>query len=139
MGKFLCGVLAEWIGIIATIVITESITGFGILLLTLLPLPGLYFFLPILGAALNGTSSVLYGTVAEFVSPQQVPRAFGLFYTFVIAAAAVAPPLMGTVSDMIGVGDSIKLLGGIALTTLPLSLILSRQMGYMGRGQVGTP
>ena len=139
VGKFLCGVLAEWIGIIATIVITESITGFGILLLTLLPLPGLYFFLPILGAALNGTSSVLYGTVAEFVSPQQVPRAFGLFYTFVIAAAAVAPPLMGTVSDMMGVGDSIKLLGGIALTTLPLSLILSRQMGHMGRGQVGTP
>ena len=82
---------------------------------------------------------MLYGTVAEFVSPQQVPRAFGLFYTFVIAAAALAPPLMGIVSDMMGVGDSIKLLGGIALTTLPLSFILSRQMGHMGRGQVGTP
>jgi len=139
MGKFLCGVLAERIGIIATVVITESITGFGILLLTLLPLPGLHFFLPILGAALNGTSSVLYGTVAEFVSPQQVPRAFGLFYTFVIAAAAVAPPIMGTVSDLVGVGDSIKLIGGIALTTLPLSFILSRQMCHMNRGQVGTP
>ena len=126
-GKFMCGALAERIGVIATVVITECMTGFGILVLTILPLPHLYFFLPVLGIALNGTSSVLYGTVGDFVSPQRIARVFGLFYTFVIAAAAVAPPIMGLISDMLGVEESIRLIGWIALATVPLAFVLGRQ------------
>jgi FSR family fosmidomycin resistance protein-like MFS transporter len=127
VGKFMCGAVAERIGIIATVVITEGITGFGILLLTILTFPSIYFFLPVLGAALNGTSSVLYGTVADFVSPHRVARAFGLFYTFVIAAAAVAPPITGRVSEILGLDTSIRLIGWIALTTLPMAFVLARQ------------
>jgi len=127
VGKFICGVLAERIGIIATVVITECITGFGILLLTILPFPHIYFFLPVLGAALNGTSSVLYGTVADFVSPHRVARVFSLFYTFLFAAAAVASPIMGRISDLLGLEDSITLIGWIALSTVPMALVLSRQ------------
>ena len=133
VGKFMCGALAERIGIIATVVITESVTGFGILLLAVLPLPYIYLFLPFLGAALNGTSSVLYGTVADFIDPHRVARAFGLFYTFVIAAAAVAPPIMGRVSDMLGVDNSIRLVGWIALSTVPMAVVLSRQTIKLGR------
>jgi MFS family permease len=132
-GKFLCGALAERIGIVAAVVITEGITGFGILLLTVLHLPYIYLFLPVLGAALNGTSSVLYGTVADFVSPHRVARAFGLFYTFVIAAAAVAPPIMGRASDVLGLDNSIRLAGCIALGTIPLAILLSRQTVAAGR------
>ena len=128
VGKFVCGALAERIGIIASVVITEGITGCGIFLLTVLPLPYIYFFLPVLGVALNGTSSVLYGTVADFVDTHRVARAFGLFYTFVIAAAAVAPPIMGSVSDMLGVDDSVRMIGWIALSILPMAVVLSRQM-----------
>ncbi len=127
VGKFVCGALAERIGISPTIVITECITGFGILLLTVLSFPHIYFFLPVLGAALNGTSSVLYGTVADFVSPHRVARAFGLFYTFVISAAAVAPPIIGRASDMLGLDNSIRLIGWIALSTVPLAVFLSWQ------------
>ena len=127
VGKFMCGAVAERIGIIATVVITEGITGFGILLLTILTFPSIYFFLPVLGAALNGTSSVLYGTVADFVSPHRVARAFGLFYTFVIAAAAVAPPITGRVSEILGLDSSIRLIGWIALTTLPMAFVLAHQ------------
>lgn len=128
VGKFVCGALAERIGVIAIVVITESITGCGILLLTVLPIFYIYLFLPILGAALNGTSSVLYGTVADFVDTHRVGRAFGLFYTFVIAAAAVAPPIMGRASDLLGVYDSIRMNGLVALSTLPMAIVLSRQM-----------
>ena len=126
-GKFMCGALAERIGVIATVVITECMTGFGILILTVLPLPQLYFFLPVLGIALNGTSSVLYGTVGDFVNPHRIARVFGLFYTFVIAAAAVAPPIMGRISDMLGVEGGIRLIGWVALATVPLAFILARQ------------
>jgi MFS family permease len=137
-GKFICGVLAERIGIIATVVITEGVTGCGIFLLAILPLPYIYLFLPILGAALNGTSSVLYGTVADFVDPNKIARAFGLFYTFVIGSAAVAPPLMGRISDMLGVDDSIKLIGWIALTTIPMAIALSRQTIKLSREEQST-
>jgi MFS family permease len=92
-----------------------------------LPFPHIYFFLPVLGAALNGTSSVLYGSVGDFVSPQRIARAFGLFYTCVIAASAVAPPIMGRVSEMLGLDNSIRLIGWIALSTVPLALVLARQ------------
>ena len=126
-GKFMCGALAERIGVIATVVITECITGFGILILTVLPFPHIYFFLPVLGAALNGTSSVLYGTVGDFVSTHRIARAFGLFYTFVIAAAALAPPVMGRLSDMLGLDESIRLIGWIALATVPMAFVLARQ------------
>lgn len=128
IGKFLCGVLAERLGIIASVVITECITGFGILFLTILQLPHIYFFLPVLGAALNGTSSVLYGTVADFVSPHRIARVFGLFYTFVIASAAISPPIMGRISDMLGLDKSIRLIACIALLTVPMALALSHQM-----------
>ena len=117
----------ERIGIIATVVITECVTGFGILILAILPLPHIYFFLPVLGAALNGTSSVLYGTVADFVSPHRIARAFGLFYTFVIAAAAAAPPVIGWISDMVGLDNSIWLIGWFALSTVPMAAVLFRQ------------
>ena len=133
VGKFICGVLAERIGIITTVVITESITGGGIILLSILPLSYLYFFLPLLGAALNGTSSVLYGTVADFVDPSRIGRTFGLFYTFVEVAGAVTPPIMGVVSDMLGVEDSIRLLGLIALITVPMAVFLSKQMTRLNR------
>ena len=37
--------------------------------------------LPPLGAMLNGTSSVLYGTVPELVPAGRIEHAFALFYT----------------------------------------------------------
>ena len=132
-GKFMCGALAERIGVIATVVITEGITGFGLLLLTVLPFPHIYFFLPVLGVALNGTSSVLYGTVGDFVSSQRIARVFGLFYTFVIAASALAPPIMGWLSDTLGLDDSIRLMAWVALGTVPMAFILARQTAELKR------
>jgi hypothetical protein len=38
--------------------------------------------LPVLGLALNGTSSVLYGTVPELAREGEAGRAFALFYTW---------------------------------------------------------
>ena len=49
------------------------------------------------GVALNGTSSVLYGTVAEFVRDDRQSRSFGLFYTLGSAAGAIAPLVFGLV------------------------------------------
>ncbi len=127
-GKFACGFLAEKIGIIRSIVITEAVTGLGILYLYAAGLTGIFIFLPFLGMALNGTSSVLYGTVADFVSSSHVPRAFSLFYTAIIVAAALAPPVFGWISDSAGVNATIICVGLAALLTLPVTFILSKEI-----------
>ena len=55
--------------------------------------------LPVIGVALNGTSSVLYGSVPDLVAAERRARAFGIFYTGTIGAGAVAPAIYGLVGD----------------------------------------
>jgi MFS family permease len=125
-GKFACGVLAERIGIIRTAVITLVLKGVGIIVLIYLPLAAVLVFLPLVGGALNGTSSVLYASVAEFVDPHRHSRAFGLFYTLGIGSGAVSPPVFGLVSDVYGVPVAIVILGLINFLSLPFCRALSR-------------
>jgi MFS family permease len=123
-GKFVCGVLAERLGIIRTVLVTEAATGLGILVLLALPVMPAMFLLPILGIALNGTSSVLYGTVAELVVPERRSRVYGVFYTIGIGSGALAPPLFGLLSDAAGVPVTLAVLAAVILTTLPLAQLL---------------
>jgi MFS transporter, FSR family, fosmidomycin resistance protein len=127
-GKFLCGVLAERVGLLRTVILTELVTAGGILLLLPLPLTAALACLPVLGAALNGTSSVLYATVAEFVSAERRSRAFGLFYTLGIGSSATAPFVFGLVSDRAGVPSALALLTALVLITIPLTLPLRRAL-----------
>jgi predicted MFS family arabinose efflux permease len=80
--------------------------------------------LPIIGVALNGTSSVLYGSVPDLVAPERRSRAFSAFYTGTIGAGAVAPAIYGVVGDALGVSTAVMVLAAIVLLTLPLSLAL---------------
>jgi MFS transporter, FSR family, fosmidomycin resistance protein len=123
-GKFVCGVLAERLGIIRTVLVTEAATGLGILVLLTLPVAPALFLLPVLGIALNGTSSVLYGTVAELVVPERRSRVYGVFYTIGIGSGALAPPLFGLLSDAAGVPVTLAVLAAVILATLPLAQLL---------------
>ena len=120
-GKFVCGVLAERLGIIRTVILTEAATALGIFLLLALPAQPALLLLPVLGVALNGTSSVLYGTVAELVVPERRSRVYGLFYTIGIGSGAIAPPLFGLLSDWAGVPVTLAVL---ILCTIPLACLL---------------
>ncbi len=123
-GKFACGIIAERLGIIRTVILTEAATGVGILALLVIPLAPALVVLPLLGVALNGTSSVLYGTVAELVAPERRSRVYGLFYTIGIGAGALAPPLFGTLSDWTNLSVTLSVLAMVVLLTLPLAVLL---------------
>jgi MFS family permease len=124
-GKFVCGVIAVRVGILRTVILTECATAAGILalLLPLSPMASL-ILLPPIGLALNGTSSVLYGTVAELVTPGRRARAFGLFYTFTIGAGAIAPMAYGFLGDAIGLERAISVVACVVLLVLPLTILL---------------
>ena len=102
-GKLVCGLIAERVGILRTVILTELATGALIAALVAAPLAWAMLLLIPVGVALNGTSSVLYGTVAEFVRDDRQSRSFGLFYTLGSAAGAVAPLVFGLLSDFAGV------------------------------------
>src|SRR5205814_8453453 len=106
--------------------VTEGLTAAGILVLLPLPLVAGLAVLPLIGMALNGTSSVLYGTVPELVAPQRRQRAFSIFYTGGVGAGALAPVLYGLISDLLSVPIMMALVAAIVLTTLPLTWALRR-------------
>jgi MFS family permease len=123
-GKLVCGWLGARLGVVPAVWLTEGITAAGILVLLPLPLPAALMVLPLIGIALNGTSSVLYGTVPELVPPERRARAFGIFYTGAIGAGALAPAIYGLASDAAGVPRMMMLVAAIVLLTLPLSWAL---------------
>jgi MFS family permease len=124
-GKLACGLLAERIGILRTVAVTELATAAMLLAIIAAPLSLAMASMPLLGIGLNGTSSVLYGTVAEFVRSDRQARAFGLFYTLGSAAGGASPLLFGVLSDGIGVPLALACLAALVVTTLPLSLLLN--------------
>jgi len=127
-GKFACGVLADRVGVIRTVIVTEAATGAGILLLLVLPLAPALALLPVLGIALNGTSSVLYGTVADLVASDRRARSYAVFYTLGIGASALSPSVYGVVSDWGGVPLALAIVGTVVFITVPLTLALRRPL-----------
>ena len=126
VGKFACGVLAEWFGIIPMVVGTEILTTVGILSLYWSPPSVLWFLLPFVGIVLNGTSSVLYATVAEIISPTGRSRGYGLYYAITLGCGAISPMIYGPITDSLGLSFTIISTALMVLITIPLSRYLSR-------------
>jgi MFS transporter, FSR family, fosmidomycin resistance protein len=123
-GKLVCAFVGARIGAIATVWLTEGLTAAVIVALLPLPLEAALVLLPVIGIALNGTSSVLYGSVPDVVTPEWRARAFSIFYTGTIGSGAIAPALYGVVGDSLGVPAALLVVAGVVTLTLPLSLAL---------------
>lgn len=119
VGKLACGWLGARFGVLRTVFLTELGTALGIAVLALSPLTIALACLPVIGVALNGTSSVLYGTVPELVSSDRHEQAFGLFYTGTIGGGAIAPLLYGFAGDALGPTHAIYVVAAVCLLTLP--------------------
>ncbi len=124
VGKLVCAFIGARIGVIGTVCLTEGLTTVGILSLLPLPLEAALIVLPVIGIMLNGTSSVLYGSVPELVEPEKRTRMFGIFYTGTIGAGAVSPALYGLVGDAFSAPTALIVVACVCLLTLPLALVL---------------
>jgi len=123
-GKLVCAFIGARIGAVATVWLTEAVTAVGVIGLLPLSLDATMLALPVVGVALNGTSSVLYGSVPELVAPHKRQRAFGIFYTGTIGAGAVSPAIYGLLGDAVGVPSALMVVASVVLLTLPLTLAL---------------
>ena len=132
-GKFVCGWLGAKFGVIGTVLTTETGTAVCILAVMLAPLNVCLLLLPLLGVMLNGTSSVLYGTVPDLTPPHRTERAFAVFYTGTIGSGAVAPIAYGVLGDSIGVNGATIATAVTAMLILPLAIALAPYLAQSQR------
>ena len=133
-GKFVCGWMGARVGAIGTVLTTECGTAIFIFAVLLAPLNVCLFLLPLLGVMLNGTSSVLYGTVPDLTPPHRREHAFALFYTGTIGSGAVAPIVYGVLGDAIGTVGAIIATAVTALLIVPLAIALAPHLEGTARG-----
>ncbi len=119
-GKLVMGWVGDRLGVVPSVILTEVATTILILCLLPLSLPLALALLPAVGLMLNGTSSVLYGTIPEFVSPERRTHAFAVFYTGGSVAGATGPFLAGLLGDAVGLPIALAAVSCIALTTVPM-------------------
>ncbi|MDP4024310.1 MFS transporter [Methylobacterium sp. NEAU 140] len=129
LGKAVCGRLGERLGVTRTVILTEVGTAAMVLAVIALPLAPALAVLPVLGLMLNGTSSVLYGTVPELAPGGRVERAFALFYTWTLGGSALAVPLLyGRLGDAVGPHGAAMAAAATALAVVPLMLALAPRL-----------
>ncbi len=123
LGKATCSWLGQRLGVIGSVVATEAATALLIAATLALPLTPMLALLPLLGVVLNGTSSVLYGTVPELAPKGATGRAFAWFYTGVSGAGGLAPIAYGAIADQSS--QTIGILAAAATAALILPLVLA--------------
>jgi MFS family permease len=121
VGKLACASVARRIGTPATVVLAQALTAAGALAILFLPLALVLALLPLLGVALNGVTTVIYGSVPAHVAPERRTHALSVFYTVTIGTAALAPPLSGLLGDVVGIPAAIVAIAVLTVLTIPLA------------------
>jgi MFS family permease len=124
VGKLACASVARRIGTPATVVLAQALTAAGAFAVLFLPLALVLVLLPVLGVALNGVTTVIYGSVPAYVAPERRTHALSVFYTVTIGTAALAPPFSGLLGDVVGIPVAIVAIGVLTLLTIPLAFWL---------------
>ncbi|MCQ8277211.1 MFS transporter [Acetobacteraceae bacterium KSS8] len=127
-GKASCAWLGERLGVVGCVIATETATALLIAATLFAPLVPMLILLPLLGVVLNGTSSVLYGSVPE-LARGDAGQAFAIFYTGVIGSGGVAPILYGMLADHSTRGIGVLASALTAFSIVPLALLLRPFLG----------
>ena len=127
-GKFGCGFLAERIGVRRSLAVVECLTAAGIVAILLSPTLIAFVLLPVLGLVLQGSSSITYATVSDFVRPDRRSRGFAVIYSVASAASIAGPIVFGVVGDRFGLASAMLAMAVVVLLPLPLSALLRPTM-----------
>jgi MFS transporter, FSR family, fosmidomycin resistance protein len=133
LGKAACGWLGQRLGVVWSVITTEAATVLLMMATLILPLVPMLAVLPVLGIVLNGTSSVLYGTVPDLAPKGDIGRGFALFYTGVIGAGGLAPIGYGLIADHSNRTVGIVAAALTAAVIIPLILALRPILGTQRR------
>lgn len=123
-GKFVVGWLGSRFGTVSLIWGTKGMTAILIVLTLYAPNYALIPLMIALGIGLNGTSSILYATVADFVPSNRRGRFYGYFYTTNEIGTVMAPIAYGIIADAFSLATTMLIMGLVTALILPASLLL---------------
>ena len=128
-GKVLCGWLDDRYGSVRLIWGTKGLTAALLVASLAGPTWAMAPLMLVLGVGLNGTSSVLYSTVARFVPAHRRARLYGVYYTTNEGGTVVAPLVYGFIADAFSLDTTIVVMALATAAILPASLTLRRYLG----------
>lgn len=102
-GKFAGGLLAARVGDRYSFFLVQCMTIVGLLGVLFLPLQAVFIILPLVGIFVQGSSTVCYGTVADYVDERKSSRAYAIIYTLSSAASVVGPFSLGVLADRVDI------------------------------------
>ena len=100
-GKFAGGLLAARVGDRHSFFIVQCMTMLGLIGVLFLPLQAVFIILPIVGIFVQGSSTVCYGAVADYVDAGKTSRAYAIIYTLSSAASVAGPFFLGVLADRV--------------------------------------
>jgi MFS family permease len=122
-GKAVCGFLADRIGPRTAFSLVQVLTGLGIAAAVFTPGYYAYLLLPFLGIVLQGSTSITYSMVNDFVHESRTSRGFALVYGS-SSLSVVGPVGFGVLGDIYGIETAMLVMAGIALLAIPPCLYL---------------
>lgn len=128
IGKYVCGWLSERYDTISLIWITKGLAAAFLFATIYTPMFAIGPLMVLLGIGLNGTSSVLYATVATFVPQAHRGRMYGFFYTTNEFGGFAAPLVFGRLADVFNIRISMAVMALFTATILPVSLALRKHL-----------
>jgi FSR family fosmidomycin resistance protein-like MFS transporter len=128
VGKFVCGYLAVRYGDRNAFRILQVMTLSGLVLLVLLPVLPILILLPIIGIAIQGSTTVTYGALADFIHRDRQSRGYAIIYTLSSLSAVVGPVVFGGLADVYGVDLSILMLAVLTSLTLFSGKVLQKSV-----------
>lgn len=132
VGKYVSGLLAVRFGDLTAFRILQLLTVMGVLLMTVLPIVPTLVLLPLIGMAVQGSSTVTYGAVSDFIQRGRQSRGYALIYTLSSLSAVIGPLVFGALADLYGLGMSLIILAGLTSLTLVTSKVLNRTVPLVG-------
>ena len=128
-GKFVCGWLDDRYGSIRLIWGTKSLTALLLVASLAAPVYAIAPLMLVLGIGLNGTSSVLYATVAAFIPSGRRATGYGYYYTVTEIGGTLAPYVYGRVADIFSLRAAMIAMSVVTSLILPASLALRGPLG----------
>jgi MFS family permease len=132
LGKLICGPLGDRFGQFAIVILTETTTALALLGLVWGPSSAILPLAVVFGFGLNGTSSVLYAAVATLVPDGKRGRGYGMYYTIIDVAAALATAAYGLFADWSGLDWTFAAMALLTLAVVPMALPLRARLSGTG-------
>ncbi len=99
-----------------------------LVLLVLLPVLPILILLPLIGIAIQGSTTVTYGALADFIHRDRQSRGYAIIYTLSSLSAVVGPVVFGGLADLYGVDLSLLMLAVLTSLTLFSGKVLMKSV-----------